>query len=165
MALRSRERGQGRQAGTQGSGQTREANRLADEWKRNYTGKLRRTDRWGKKINGSGDKDKLSHRPDSWMEKIIDRLTDRWAGGFTEDQQEAGQPARWVYGETEDRRTDRQTGRHGSQAPPVLVTEADLATGLNFPVFSSYSLALEAGQASTGRFFFFPRREGPSCCR
>lgn len=27
--------------------------------------------------NGNGFRDKLSHRPDSWIEKIIDRLTDR----------------------------------------------------------------------------------------
>lgn len=44
-----------------------------------------------KKINGYRDRDKLPHRPDNWLGKIIDRLTDRWAGRFREDQQEASQ--------------------------------------------------------------------------
>lgn len=74
-------------------------------------GELRRLDRQ-KKIDGASK----THRPDNWIQRITDSLTDRWpARQVTEEQEEASQPDGLA-----ERQTDRQTAGCGQAAATLL---------------------------------------------
>lgn len=101
--------------------------RLPEEWKRNYTGKLRRM---GGRKRSVGPERETVTQDRQLGKKENSKAYRQVVRQATEEQQEASQPDRFM-----DRQRDRQWP--GCFPPPLLAPEADPATGLNFQFLAS----------------------------